>query len=360
MTNNNHLFLDIHVIQTIPPSNVNRDDTGSPKTAQYGGARRARVSSQAWKKAMRDYFNENGAQSNVGVRTLNVVQYVANKILKLDPRISEADAFQQAEKVINAAGITTKDGRARALFFIGNVQAKALAKAALDGVEDKKILQAILNDNPAVDIALFGRMVADDPSLNEDASAQVAHAISTHAVQTEFDFFTAIDDLSPEDNAGAGMLGTIEFNSSAMYRYANVAVHELYRQLDDKEQTLNTLKLFIEAFANSMPTGKSNTFANQTLPQAIVVTVRNDRPVNLVSAFEEPVKSSEGYVAKSIEKLFEEFKNVEKFVRRPEFTLYVTGYDVDNCDVGEAESDLRVLLNKFYDAMDGLVPEKAE
>ena len=156
------------------------------------------------------------------------------------------------------------------------------------------------------------------------------------------------------------MLGTIEFNSSAMYRYANVAVHELYRQLDDKEQTLNTLKLFIEAFANSMPTGKSNTFANQTLPQAIVVTVRNDRPVNLVSAFEEPVKSSEGYVAKSIEKLFEEFKNVEKFVRRPEFTLYVTGYDVDNCDVGEAESDLRVLLNKFYDAMDGLVPEKAE
>ncbi len=360
MINRNRLFLDIHVIQTVPPSNINRDDTGSPKSAQYGGVRRARISSQAWKKAIRDYFNEHGAQRNVGIRTLDLVQYIADKVVQLDPNIVEADAFEQAEKAINDAGITTKDGKARALFFIGDVQATALARAILDGVKDKKTLQAILKDNPAVDIALFGRMVADDPSLNEDASAQVAHAISTHAVQTEFDFFTAVDDLSPEDNAGAGMLGTVEFNSSAMYRYANVAVHELYRQLGDKEQTLNALKLFIEAFANSMPTGKSNTFANQTLPQAILVTVRNDRPVNLVSAFEEPVKSSEGYVQKSIEKLFEEFKNVEKFVHKPEITFYVTGCDVDNCDVEGAESDLMTLLDHFYGEMKGLMPEKAE
>jgi CRISPR system Cascade subunit CasC len=360
MINRNRLFLDIHVIQTVPPSNINRDDTGSPKTAQYGGVRRARVSSQAWKKVMRDYFNEYGAQSNVGVRTLDVVQYVADKIAKLEPGVTDADAFQQAEKAINNAGIKTKDGKARALFFIGDIQATTLARAILDGVDDKKTLQAILKENPAVDIALFGRMVADDPSLNEDASAQVAHAISTHAVQTEFDFFTAIDDLSPEDSAGAGMLGTIEFNSSAMYRYANVAVHELYRQLGDKEQTLNALKLFVEAFANSMPTGKSNTFANQTLPQAILVTVRNDRPVNLVSAFEEPVKSSEGYIQKSIEKLFKEFKDVEKFVRQPEFTLYVTGYDVDTCGIDQEASDLMTLLDKFYVAMKGLMPEKAE
>lgn len=360
MINPNRLFLDIHVIQTVPPSNINRDDTGSPKTAQYGGVRRARVSSQAWKKAMRDYFIEHGAQSNVGVRTLDVVQYVADKITKLNPDIVDSDAFGQAEKAINDAGIKTKDGKARALFFIGNVQATALARAALDGVKDKKTLQAILNANPAIDIALFGRMVADDPSLNEDASAQVAHAISTHAVQTEFDFYTAMDDLSPEDSAGAGMLGTIEFNSSTMYRYANVAIHELYRQLGDKEQTLNALKLFIEAFANSMPTGKSNTFANHTLPQIILVTVRNDRPVNLVSAFEEPVKSSEGYVQKSIENLFKEFKDVEKFVRQPVLTLYVTGYNVDNCGVDHAEPDLNVLLDKFHHGMKGLMPEKVE
>jgi CRISPR system Cascade subunit CasC len=360
MTSNKRLFLDIHVIQTVPPSNINRDDTGSPKTAQYGGVKRARVSSQAWKKAMRDYFNEHGAQDNVGVRTLEVSQYVANEVIKINPALSQGEALQIAEKVINAAGIKTQDGKTKALFFIGSKQAEALAREALRGTEDKKALQAILNDNPATDIALFGRMVADDPSLNEDASAQVAHAISTHAVQTEFDFFTAIDDLKPEDNAGAGMLGTIEFNSSTMYRYANVAVHELYHQLDDKEQTLNALRLFIESFANSMPTGKSNTFANQTLPQAILVIVRSDRPVNLVSAFEEPVKSTEGYSQKSIEKLFQELKTVEKFVRTPVLTLYVTGYDMPDADIGQAQNSLMALLDTFYEAMDGLLPEKAE
>lgn len=117
-------------------------------------------------------------------------------------------------------------------------------------------------------------MVTDDPSLNEDASSQVAHAISTHAVQTEFDFFTAVDELSPEDNAGAGMLGTVEYNSSTLYRYANVAIHELLVQLGEKKSVVNNLKLFVEAFANSMPTGKVNTFANQTLPQALVLSLR--------------------------------------------------------------------------------------
>ena len=360
MTSNNRLFIDIHVIQTVPPSNINRDDTGSPKTAQYGGTRRARVSSQAWKKAVRDYFNENGAQENVGVRTLEVPQYIANEIIRLDPERSQEDALKMAEKAINDANIKTQGGKTKALFFIGSEQAKALAREVLQGTEDKKILQEILNNNPAVDIALFGRMVADDPSLNEDASAQVAHAISTHAVQTEFDFFTAIDDLQPEDNAGAGMLGTIEFNSSTMYRYANVAVHELYRQLGDKEQTINALRLFIEAFANSMPTGKSNTFANQTLPQAVLVTVRGDRPVNLVSAFEEPVKSSDGYVQKSIEKLFQELKSVEKFVQIPVLTRYVTEHEAPYADAGKAEDGLTALLDSFYHAMDGLLAEKAE
>lgn len=358
MTKNNRLFLDVHVIQSIPPSNINRDDTGSPKTAQYGGVRRARVSSQAWKKAIRDYFHENSAQSNVGVRTLLLPQYVAGKLLKLDPGISDADALKQAEKTINLAGIKTKDGKARALFFIGDSQADALAEATLGGVEDKKTLQAILKKNPAVDIALFGRMLADDPSLNEDASAQVAHAISTHAVQTEFDYFTAIDDLSTEP--GAAMIQTTEFNSSTLYRYANVAVHELYRQLGNKKQTLNALKLLIEAFANSMPSGKSNSFANQTLPQAILITVRNNRPVNLVSAFEEPIKPLQGYVQKSIEKLFEELSNVAKFVGDPVFTLYVSSFDVSDYSIGDPEPDLMALLDRFGGEMVGLIPEKEE
>ncbi|WP_353893858.1 type I-E CRISPR-associated protein Cas7/Cse4/CasC [Proteinivorax hydrogeniformans] len=345
---NQRLFLDIHAIQTVPPSNINRDDTGSPKTAQYGGVRRARVSSQSWKRAMRTYFHENSAETNVGIRTLEIVKYVAEKIQAIDSSMDNEEAMNLAEKVLNAAKIKTKDHRAKALFFLGDTQAKKLAEAAINGNEDKKELQQILKDNPAVDIALFGRMVADDPTLNEDASSQIAHAISTHAVQTEFDFYTALDDLAPEDNAGAGMLGTLEFNSSTLYRYGNVAVHELIKQLDSKEAALNTLKLFIESFSNSLPTGKVNSYANQTLPQALVVSLRTDRPVNLITAFEKPVNSSYGNVSESIKKLFDELRKVEKFVDKPEFTLYITVDEFDKLsEDGLEKESLRDLLESF-------------
>lgn len=333
---NNRLFLDVHAIQTLPPSNINRDDTGSPKTAQYGGARRARVSSQSWKRAMRKYFHENSAESNVGVRTLEIVRYVANKIQKIDASLEHEDAMKMADKVLNDAKIKTKDQRARALFFIGDVQAEALAKAAIEGNTDKKELQALLNDNPAIDIALFGRMVADDPALNEDASSQVAHAISTHAVQTEFDFYTAVDDHSVGDHAGAGMLGTLEYNSSTLYRYANVAVHELLNQLEDSEAVVNTLQLFIESFVKSMPTGKVNSYANQTLPHAVVVSLRTDRPVSLVTAFEEPIHSSKGHVELSVQALFNELTKIERFVDQAETVLYLT---LDDFDLSEVTYD---------------------
>lgn len=321
MNNNKNLFLDVHAIQTVPPSNINRDDTGSPKTAQYGGATRARVSSQSWKKAMRKYFLEHGNMSNVGIRSLEIVRYVAEQIVTIDESIDQETAMNLAEKVINDAGIKTKDQKARALFFMSYKQAQKLARAAIAEDVKKNELPAMVKSDPAIDIALFGRMVADDPRLNEDASSQVAHAISTHAVQTEFDFFTATDDFSSANNAGAGMLGTIEYNSSTLYRYANVAVHEFCNQLGDSASTINALKLFVEAFAKSMPTGKANTFANQTLPQAILISLRKDRPVSLVSAFEKPVRSSEGYVDQSIKKLQSEYETVKQWVDEPLFTM---------------------------------------
>lgn len=361
MLSKNRLFLDIHAIQTLPPSNVNRDDTGSPKTALYGGVRRARVSSQSWKKAMRDYFDKHSEQKNVGVRTLEIIQYIAKHILQIDPDKTEEDAMELAEKVIKASGVKTNNQRAKALFFIGEYQAKGLAQAAIDGTDDKKTVQEILRRNPAIDIALFGRMVADDPSLNEDASSQVAHALSTHGVQTEFDFYTAIDDLSPEDNAGAGMLGTIEFNASTLYRYANVAVHELSTQLENKESTINTLKLFVESFSNSLPTGKVNTFANQTLPQAVVLSLRKDRPVNLVSAFEQPIISSTGYVHESILKLCQEHKKVQKFVNEPELTLFLSIEDLSLEDsIGINVENLDELQEKLTEALDKLLYDTQE
>lgn len=344
--NKKRLFVDINAIQTLPPSNINRDDTGSPKTAQYGGVIRARVSSQSWKKAIRDYFYDNSEFENIGVRTLEIVKYLAEEIKRLKPSLTDEDALKLANETFKSAGIGTKDNKAKALFFLGKSQRDALAKAAIDGEKDKKKLQDILSSNPAIDIALFGRMVADDQNLNEDASAQVAHAISTHQVSNEYDFFTAVDDISKEESQGAGMLGTVEYNSSTLYRYANVAAHELLNQLGSVEDAVGAIRLFVEAFAKSLPTGKVNTFANQTLPQAILLTIRDDRPVNLVSAFEEPVRSNDGYVEKSIKKLLKEEEKVLKFVNKPLHTYYITMADMGEKIEGEYDT-FEELLNEF-------------
>lgn len=343
--NAKRVFLDIHAIQTLPPSNINRDDAGSPKTAMYGGVKRARVSSQAWKRAMRLYFEENSA-AELGIRTKRAAEYIAEQMMALDDSITEKDARDAAVKVLNDAEIKTdKNGLTKALFFLGKQQAVRLAQAALEKNSDKKQLKEILRDAPEIDIALFGRMVADDPSLNEDASAQVAHALSTHAVQTEFDYYTAVDDRKSEDTSGAGMIGTIEFNSSTLYRYANVAVHELAAQLGERDAAVSAVKLFVEAFSNSLPSGKMNTFANQSLPQALMVNVRGDRPVSLVGAYEEPVRSSGGYEKESVARMFDALAASEKFVREPLFTLCLVQKEMQGVVPGREEGSLPALLD---------------
>ena len=314
------VFIDFHVLQTVPPSCVNRDDTGSPKTAVYGGAVRARVSSQAWKHAMRSEFTKLFAPEELGSRTKSVVEMVEKEMFIIDPSIDKNDCHKKAVTALGLAGINVKSAKkdepekAEALFFMSSKQAKALAEHALSlDLKDKqseKIFKNDLKDNPSVDIALFGRMAASDPTLNYDAAAQVAHAISTHAVQNEFDYFTAVDDLQTDDNAGAGHLGTVEFNSSTLYRYATVNASELVKTIG-AENTAEAVKKFGQAFICSMPTGKENTFANRTLPNAVYVTIRCDQPVNLCGAFEKPVKRSDnGYAAESERLLLEYAKKV--------------------------------------------------
>ena len=292
------LYVDFHVLQTVPPSCINRDDTGSPKTAIYGGVTRARVSSQAWKHAMRQAFVEESLldEEDVGKRTKKVTELVEKEIAALAP---EKDAAKLAKKTLDNAGIKNDEKGTKALFFISQAQIKALAQLAVEECADKKEYKKALSTAPSADIALFGRMVADDPSLNFDAAAQVAHSISTHAVQNEYDYFTAVDDCQAEDNAGAGHLGTVEYNSATLYRYATVNVMELERHLGAKKAA-EVVRSFGEAFIRSMPTGKQNTFANRTLPDAVYVTIREDQPVNLCGAFERAVrKSTEGYAEPS-------------------------------------------------------------
>ena len=325
------IYVDIHVLQTVPPSCVNRDDTGSPKTAVYGGTTRARVSSQAWKHAMRSDFRKMFATEELGARSLKVAALVADEIAAIDSTMSEKTRNKKAAEALKAAGISTKSTKdddlekTDALFFMSNKQAKEIAKLVCNGEEDKAVYKKALKDNPSVDIALFGRMAASDPTLNCDAAAQIAHAISTHTIQNEYDYFTAVDDLQDDDNAGAGHLGTVEFNSSTLYRYANVNVTELSKTLDGVSDAADVVKKYVEAFVRSMPTGKENTFANRTFPDAVYVTVRNDQPVNLCGAFERPVRASEeGYAAESEKRLVEYAKKVyDNFAAKPEVSFCV-------------------------------------
>lgn len=333
------LHIDIHIIQSVPPSNINRDDTGSPKTATYGGVRRARVSSQAWKRATRRGFQSELDTADVGVRTKHAAQLVAERV-KVRTELDDATALQRATEALGQAGFKTKAARkaqegdpqlTEYLVFFSNAQLDQLADliAEADGAKiDAKAAKKALDTKHSFDVALFGRMVANDTTLNVDAACQVAHAISTHGVETEFDYYTAVDDQEAGDeertDAGAGMVGTIEFDSATLYRYATVNVDALKANLGDARATVRALEAFIRSFALSMPTGKSNTFANQTVPDAVVVMARTDRAVSLVGAFEEPVRDKAGFVAASTRALAQYAADLESAYGRPAARTWIT------------------------------------
>jgi len=313
---------------------------------------------------MRVIFRENFDESELAFRTKRIVELVANEIVELSPDKSKEEAMTLANNAINAAGVSTKesgvkgatkkvrdaktlnapqtmiDHEAKALFFMSKQQAKNLASLASEKCTDKKVLQNALNRNHNAEIALFGRMVADDPSLNADASAQVAHCISTHAVSSEYDYFTAMDDMKGEDeDAGAGMLGTVEFNSATLYRYATLASHNLFEQLGNETGAFSkAVSEFARAFVTAMPTGKQNTFANRTLPDVVMVHIRTDQPVNLAGAFESPIKAArgEGYRDASVKALREYADEVyADFADKPAAS-YVIGAGLEG--VGEKVS----------------------
>lgn len=361
-------IVDINILHTVPPSNMNRDDTGSPKTAIYGGVRRARVSSQAWKRATRLAFKDSLDTSSLGLRTKQVVELLAERISKVGPEIDKAAAEILSADTLKAAGISLTPARvkkgeapkldeAKFLIFLSNLQVDHLAKAAIAAWKSDDTAASLkeaglkkqLDIDHSVDLSLFGRMVADATDLNVDAAAQVAHAISVHGVDTEFDYFTAVDDHKAEDDeedAGAGMIGTVEFNSSTLYRYATVDVDRLQENLCSVEAASNAVEAFIDAFSTSMPTGKQNTFANRTLPEAIVVSVRERQSINLAGAFEVPVETPR--VANAAKRLVEKSQEIDgKFGTGPvktwtvltggESTEPLKNFSSDVADVSLAE-----------------------
>ncbi|MDT0329908.1 type I-E CRISPR-associated protein Cas7/Cse4/CasC [Nocardiopsis lambiniae] len=351
-------ILDVHVLQTVPPSNLNRDDTGTPKTAVYGGVRRARVSSQAWKRATRLAFDALLDPEDLGTRTKRVAELVAARIVALEPDVSQEEALALAAETVQVAtgskievpkrkaDAAKKKGEKEPapessyLMFLSARQRDGLAALALEGRKDIKAFlkdkdakaraKSVADTHHSVDIALFGRMVADGADINVDAAAQVAHAISVHAVENESDYYTAVDDRNEDSEPGAGMIGTVEFNSATLYRYAAVDVDLLRKNLGEglredepaTEPLRRAVQAFVRGFVESLPTGKINTFGNHTLPDVVIVKLRGSRPISFVGAFEEPIEAEKGYLGEACENLANHIRDVE--------SAYGAGEDVDS------------------------------
>ncbi|MEW6897130.1 type I-E CRISPR-associated protein Cas7/Cse4/CasC [Trueperella pyogenes] len=342
------LVIDIHALQTVPPSLINRDDTGAPKSAIFGGVPRQRVSSQAWKRAIRRYFENEIGQEAVGLRSRNLPEVIVNRVMEISPEFGLEEAIEGVQNLFKAPGAkqgiklvepkVSKDGEdsdnqspyptTAALLFLSPHQIERAAQAIVDA-DGEKITKAeatdILDTKHSVDMAMFGRMLADAPAFNIDASVQVAHAIGVHESEPEFDYYTAVDDvLEDAEEIGAGMIGTTQMMSSTLYRFATINVEGLATNLGNIDMANKAAVLFIKAFIESMPTGKQNTFANNTLPELVYVAVRNTRSVSLVNAFEDPVGREDSTRRRAAaEALAQEARDIEDIYGMKPLAAYV-------------------------------------
>ncbi len=320
------LFLEFHLIQNFAPSNLNRDDTGAPKDALFGGQRRARVSSQCFKRAVRLAASEHELlpQANRGIRTKKLRALLLERLVGRNAE----EAGAKIEVALAAAGLKLKDdGKTEYLLFLGEGEVAAFAalieqhwdelpiggdkktkkdaKASLPAEIVKKA-RALLDGGKAVDVALFGRMLADLPAVNQNAACQVAHAISTHRVEREFDYFTAVDDKGDADETGAGMIGQVEFNSATLYRYAVLDLRKLLDNLQgDVELALSAVEALTRALALAIPSGKQNSFAAHNPPEFAGLCLRHATPLSLANAFEKPVapRADQALTEQSVERL---------------------------------------------------------
>lgn len=321
--------LELHMIHSLPPHSINRDDTGSPKDAFFGGVRRGRISSQSLKYAMRQYFRQKVA---IATRTRYVKNLLVEKLAANHPLEAAQSA---AENALKGLMLGVEDNKTQYLLLLSPAEIEALVAViekhfgdlqSKSGTKDKKAaskelaastveeLNAALQQQKTIDQALFGRLMSDLPQHNIDGALQVAHSISVHALEPEFDFYTAQDDLQQQ----AAMLSHTDFNSATHYRYLNLDLPLLAKHLPNPKEAV---ALLIEAAVQSLPSGKQNAFAALTLP-SFVMACLTPLPHNLANAFESPIVSKSGYVAPAISALLQEHLSVEAvFGPRQSFIL---------------------------------------
>lgn len=385
--------IECHILQNFPPHCLNRDDTNSPKDCEFGGVRRARISSQCLKRAVRDAFEQHASfpAEQRAVRTKRIVEQVRD-VLVAKGRAPE-QAVEATLALLSGAKLKTDPAKdegglpkTQYLLFLPRAKVEALAEvvnnhwdelmafAAKAGSDEpaekgkgkakskskdaaevpkeaKNAALALMKDaQQTPEIALFGRMIADNPDWNVEAACQVAHALSTHRVSMEFDFFTAVDDLKKDSETGSDMMGTVQFNSACFYRYAVIDSKALLSNLGGMAQAdlmQAAVRAFLKAFVHARPTGKQNSMAANTLPSVVLFTIRDGGEVlNLVNAFANPVevtRADHDLVGSSANRLREHFVKMSR--------MYPTGLaGAYACSLDDMEWGTSVTVSETVDA----------
>lgn len=323
------MLIEIHMLQNHAPSNLNRDDTGSPKECVFGGVKRARISSQCLKRSIRrsEIFQCDLA-GHLAQRTRRLPEIVKERLIGtgISPEMAEI-AAQKASGFGNKEGKEQSKLETAQMMFLMEADIAAVTEvlrtAAMEAGTAAKFAKLQAKDLQAkaeqigfrpitVDIALFGRMTTSEAFRDVEAAAQVAHAISTHKVDHEFDYFTAVDDLKntseQEEDSGAGMIGDVEYNSACYYKYFSIDLSGLRANLTgaklgrndipaaEQEKAASLIARAVEALLKAAvmttPTGKQNSFAAHQLPAAVLVEVRpNHTPISYANAFVDPART---------------------------------------------------------------------
>lgn len=291
--------IEFHILQSFPVTCLNRDDVGAPKTAVVGGVTRARVSSQCWKRQVRLAMPDFGIK--LATRTKQAEALFVRACLEAGA--DEAKAQACGKKMAELLADDT-------LLFISETEAKAFAAHAQElDFDDSKLKDKDLAKiakkaiNPAIDaldIALFGRMVAKAADMNIEAAASFAHAISTHKVSNEVEFFTALDDL--QDEPGSAHMGSLEFNSATYYRYVSLDLGQLAQTLDT-DDLKQAIAAFTQALFVAVPNARQTTQSGASPWEFARILVRKGQRLQV--PFEQPVKArrDEGYLQPSVEEL---------------------------------------------------------
>ncbi len=341
------VLVEFHLVQNYAPSNLNRDESGSPKDCYFGGIRRARISSQCLKKNIRsseefkEALEETKKEALIGIRTRKMPLMVMQKLIqmKVDAKtakdaaialmkIGKSEKAEKAEK--DDEGKSKKSGKTKEekeikdedlitpqIMFFSQKEIDEIANVLKKMIDEKKPASE-LNQNLVkehlnkagikfipVDMAMFGRMITSEAFENVEASFQAAHAISTNKLEQEYDFFTAVEDVFDASkkmkSQGSAMMDEVEYNSSCFYKYFALDTDDFIENftkgskekadLDEAKLVLKAvIKGLVKALTFNNPTGKQNSFAAHNPPQTILIEVSEKKiPMSYANAFLKPV-----------------------------------------------------------------------